>query len=129
VAGTMSVRREESGGTERDEGENRRTWDEPVAWDTVGQTLDESVARAEGGIEHKTSARQRPRRRVLRHPVRDGSSDRAQVAVTVMLSVRDVALIRIRCIAIAWRRGEGSRGRTDGGALSALGVNERAGYG
>ncbi|KAJ7906398.1 hypothetical protein B0H13DRAFT_1880630 [Mycena leptocephala] len=55
---------------------NRHTWDELVALDTVEQTLDESVAHAEGRIEHKTS-------------------------------------------------GRGSR-RTDSGALSALGVNERA---
>ncbi len=34
---------------------NRRTWDELAALDTVEQTLDESVAHAEGRIERKTS--------------------------------------------------------------------------
>jgi hypothetical protein len=57
----MSVRRGEGEGTERDEGEIDVPLDEPAALDTVGQTLDESVAHAEGGIKHKTSARQRPR--------------------------------------------------------------------
>jgi hypothetical protein len=42
---------------------------------------------------------------------------RAQVAVIVMLLVRNVVLIPIRCIPIAWRRGEGSRRRTEGGAF------------
>jgi hypothetical protein len=47
----------------------------------------------------------------------------------VTLPVRDVALIRIRCIATAWRREEGSRARTEGGASSAAGVNEPVRYG
>jgi hypothetical protein len=50
-----------------------------------------------------------------------------QIAVTVLLPVRDVALIRIGWIAIVRRKGDGSGGRTDGGAASAMGGNERAG--
>ncbi|KAJ7804032.1 hypothetical protein B0H14DRAFT_2612849 [Mycena olivaceomarginata] len=100
-------------GTEGEEGEI----DIPEMSQQHWRLLDKhwtSVAQVEGGIEHKTSAWQRTQRCVLRRPGRDGSSDRAQVAVTVMLPYMD-ANEDEACIAACIAAG-GGREKTPGAA-------------
>ncbi|KAJ7708393.1 hypothetical protein B0H14DRAFT_2646683 [Mycena olivaceomarginata] len=118
VAGAMSVTRKEGEGTEGEinvPGKSQQHW-------ILGDRLHESVAHAEGCIEHKTSAEGTPENQIdvfsdvwqrgAQDGLQDGPSNMVQIAVTVLLPVRDVALIRIGCIAIVRRKGDGSGGRT-----------------
>jgi hypothetical protein len=74
VAGAMSATRKEGEGME---GEEKSTYlGRASCMDTAGQTLDESVAHAEGRLEHKTSTKQRQRRCDVRRPaIGSGNGD------------------------------------------------------
>jgi hypothetical protein len=68
--------------------------------------LHESVARAEGRIEHKISGEGTTENQddvfsdVWRRGARDGPSSMVRIAVTVLVPLGDVALIRIGWIVI-----------------------------